>query len=107
MTREPEKYAKEFVSGLLEFSALSPVELLKKLSADGRRKVLLAGGPKLYGEFFKEKLITELHVSIEPVLFGLGLSAASGIPGDVRLQLMDSSQLNANGTLLVRYKVLY
>lgn len=107
MTREPEKYDKELVSGSLEFSSLSPQELVKKISSGGRRKILLAGGPKLYGEFFKEKIVTELHVTLEPVLFGAGLAAGSGIPSDVALQLMDSVQLNANGTLLLRYKVLY
>jgi dihydrofolate reductase len=107
MTREPEKYSKELISGSLEFSPLSPADLVKELSVARRRKALLAGGPKLYGEFFKEKLITELHVTLEPMLFGSGLSAASGIPADIRLQLMDTRQLNADGTLLLRYKVLY
>lgn len=107
MTRDENKYSKEHLAGTLEFTSLSPLALVQKLEASGKTSALVAGGPKLYAEFFKEKLVTELRVTMEPYLFGTGLSAACSIPSDIHLQLLSSSQLNTNGTLLLTYKVLY
>jgi dihydrofolate reductase len=106
MTRTPEKYATEVVPDHLEFSSLSPSDLTKSLTNMGYTKALMAGGPKLYAEFFKAGLITDLHVTIEPLLLGAGTSAASGVPSQIKLRLIDTVQLNTRGTLLVRYKVV-
>src|SRR3954466_5674918 len=80
LTRHPEKYKKYEVPGQLEFFSLSPREILARLSNEGREKVLIASGPRLYAEFLREGLVDELHVTIEPLLFGSGLAAASGVP---------------------------
>jgi len=106
MTRKPEKFAGESVPGSIEFTSLSPRDVIRKLEDEGHKKVLFAGGPKLYAQFFKDKLIAELQITTEPLLFGSGLSAAGGIPSDIELMLIDIKRLNQRGTLLARYKVL-
>jgi len=107
MTRDPEKYAANQVMGKLEFTSDSPQEVIAKLQAHEYKHVLLAGGPKLYQQFFAAHLITDLEITIEPLLFGAGVSAATGIPSNIKLKLVDSYLLNNAGTLLVKYKVLY
>jgi dihydrofolate reductase len=106
MTRAPEKYASVQVPGQLEFSSLSPADLIASLENRDFKKALLAGGAKLYSSFFNANLISSLQVTIEPILFGTGECGATGIPINTHLQLIDTRQLNTRGTLLVRYKVV-
>lgn len=106
MTRHPETYLPEAIPGHLEFTSHSPRDLMTSLQGRGFNKALMAGGPRLYASFFQDRLITDLHITIEPILFGGGISATSGIPNNISLQLIDSMQLNTRGTLLVRYKVV-
>lgn len=106
LTRHPEKFAEYHVPGQLEFFSLSPQEILEHLKLEGREKVLIAAGPRLYVEFLREGLVDELHVTIEPLLFGSGLAAASGIPAHTQLETIDILALNQRSTLLVKYKVV-
>ena len=107
MTRDPGKYAAHEIRGKIEFTSDSPQEVIAKLKDHEYKDILLAGGPKLYAQFFAARLITDLEISVEPVLFGSGISAATGIPSNIQLKLVDSSPLNRSGTLLLKYKVLY
>lgn len=106
LTRHPERYKDREVPGQLEFHSLSPGDMLRHLEGLGKDKVLLAAGPHLYAEFLKAGLVSELHVTIEPLLFGTGLAAASGIPSKTQLEAIDMKPLNQRSTLLVKYKVV-
>ncbi|MEN9561333.1 MAG: hypothetical protein RIQ56_606 [Candidatus Parcubacteria bacterium] len=107
MTRNPQQYQTEEKLGVLEFSPLPVSELLAVLERRGYTKLLIAGGSALYKDFLAEKLVHDLFITIEPLLFGDGLSAATGAAMRAKLQLINTVPLNEAGTLLLHYKVLY
>lgn len=104
MTRTPEKFKDEEVPGFLEFTNESPLEIVKKYEALGKKTAIHVGGTKITTMFLKENLIDEIYVTIEPMLFGDGGHVLSQRL-DVKLELLSVKKLNKRGTLLLRYKV--
>lgn len=104
MTRKPQAYASYKVSGQLEFSSESPKVLVRRLEHQGFTDMLFLGGPRLASLFFKEKLFTNVWITIEPRIFGKGRNFIEDFPLDVSLTLYDQKLLNAQGTLLLKYR---
>ena len=71
----------------------------------GYRQALLGGGTYLNTLFLEKKLIDEIILTIEPKIFGDGLSLFSK-DFNIELQLLEVKQINANAIML-RYKVKY
>jgi dihydrofolate reductase len=66
--------------------------------------VALLGGTQTYTYFLQNDWIDELCLTIEPVIFGSGLSLFAGtIGGNVRLRLKTVKELNITGSLLLHY----
>ena len=66
--------------------------------------VALLGGTQTYTYFLQHDLLDELYLTIEPVIFGSGLSLFEGaFGGNVRLNLRSLKQLNDQGTILLHY----
>lgn len=107
MTSDPGRLKKDEVKGRLEFTSLSPVRLIQALRKGGYRQAILAAGPRLSAAFIKAKLVTELHLTIEPKMFGAGLPILDGNFKEVRLRPLGIKPLNKFGTLLLRYKISY
>ncbi len=105
LTKNPEKFKKETVAGQLEFSDESPPQLIKRLSKT-YQQMLLLGGANITTEFFKQNLINEILITIEPKIFGKGLGIVNETNMDINLKLEDIKKLNTNGTLLLKYSVL-
>lgn len=103
MDFEPEKY--EGIPGELEYTKSQPKELLKELADRGFNTVILGGGASINGLFLKENLIDELWLTIEPKIFGEGLSLFSGADMNLDIELIESKKLDDN-VLWVRYKVI-
>lgn len=82
-----------------------PVEVLKKLEKMGYKKALLGGGANLNTLFLKQKLINEIILTIEPKLFGSGISLFND-DFDINLELLELKKINKN-SYLVKYKVIY
>lgn len=98
-TTHPEKIAG--IEGV-EPTALSPSDLLLHLERQGFQDVVIAGGASVYSLFMKAQLVDELVLTVEPVLFGKGVSLlADGMDGHLQLAAVD--KLNQD-TLLLRYK---
>lgn len=106
LTHDPEAYRSQTVPGMLEFSSEKPRELIDRLSKVGYRQMLLVGGSEIASLFFKEKLIDEVWLTIEPAIFGKGIPLVAEEPLDVSLKLLDLRQLNDKGTLHLRYEVI-
>lgn len=104
ITSNPEKHQHRVVAGV-EFSALSPKELLAKLEAEGVKHVALAGGAKVYTQWLKEGLVNEVFLTVEPVLFGNGISFTGASEEAIDMRLMDMYRLGAESVLL-QYNVL-
>lgn len=104
LTNSPEKYNKEVILGKLEFTNEQPNKLIQRLEKEGYNEGLLVGGATTNTLFFKEKLVTELWITIEPWLKGDGLrSIIEKI--NVPLQLLSFEKINNKGTLHLKYKV--
>ena len=83
----------------------TPGEVVADLEKKGYSEALLVGGSDVNAEFFRRKLVSEIYLTIEPKIFGVGLPLAQGIPLEVELELINMKQLNPQGTLLLHYRV--
>jgi dihydrofolate reductase len=101
-TREPERYAGDARAGQLEFRAGEPAALLRGLAGRGFTRCAVPGGTDLLTQCLRERLLDELWVTVEPVLFGRGRRLVEG-DLDVRLALLGAERLGED-TLLLRYR---
>lgn len=105
LTKNPKKYQKEEVKGQLEFSNESPEILVRRFEKLGYKTMLLLGGSTINALFFKEKLVDELWLTLEPKIFGTGLGFVDGGDFETKLTLKTIKKLNTKGTLLLQYQV--
>lgn len=82
-----------------------PEPVLQELEALGYQAALLGGGAGLNSQFLEKKLITEIILTIEPKIFGAGLSLFDR-PLAADLELQEINQLSPN-TVALRYRVKY
>jgi dihydrofolate reductase len=106
LTHSPEEYKDFVVGGQLEFTNDSPVKLSEELKARNYSKVLLVGGEHINGLFLKAGLVSEVWVTVEPVIFGVGNGLASDYRLGVELRLKNVTMLNKRGSLLLKYEVI-
>ena len=112
-TRQPDAHAAESISGVLEFTSESPVEIADRLRADGRKRCALLGGGTVNAAWLAAGLVDEVCVTVESRIFGFGTALAGVSPGatalgpalDVALELLEARTLAAGGPLLLRYAV--
>ncbi|MFA7319395.1 MAG: dihydrofolate reductase family protein [Parcubacteria group bacterium] len=81
-----------------------PEEVLKELEKMGYGTAILGGGAAVNGMFLEKKLIDEIYVTIEPKIFGDGLSLFKG-DFEVNLKLKEIEKINDNSVVL-KYEVL-
>lgn len=82
-----------------------PKIVLDELQSLGYSSALLGGGSFLNTLFLKEKLISEIILTVEPKIFGQGLSLFNE-DFDINLELQEMKKLNDN-TIMLRYKIIY
>lgn len=104
LTSQPERYAESVIPDSLEFMKATPKEVVQLLEKRGYSQGLLVGGMSVYTEFLKEGLVDELYLTVEPLLFGEGLTLADGTL-DIAMSLLEVRQLNERGTLLLHYAI--
>lgn len=80
-----------------------PEKVLEDLEKRGYQSALLGGGSFLNSLFLEKKLISEIVLTVEPKIFGAGLSLFNRSL-DADLELLECRQLNEN-TVLLRYRV--
>ncbi|PKM87487.1 dihydrofolate reductase [Candidatus Falkowbacteria bacterium HGW-Falkowbacteria-2] len=95
----------EEIGGLLKWVSGEPELVLDELGNLGYKKALLGGGAGLNTLFLKKKLISEIILTVEPKIFGSGISLFSE-DIDADLELQEHRLLNEN-TLMLRYKIIY
>jgi len=91
------------IAGVKFFSG-EPSNVLKELENLGYTEVLLGGGAFLNSLFLEKKLINEIVLTIEPKIFGAGLSLFNR-DLDANLKLLEFKKLNED-TLMLHYQVL-
>ena len=105
MTRHPEKYTDKNVPGKLEFTNEDPLSLIRRFEDNGEQAVLVVGGSEIATLFLREKLISEIWLTIEPKIFGTGGSFVTEDKIDIDLKLLSCDRLNEKGTLVLKYGV--
>lgn len=106
LTRDPAQFADDSKLPGLLFTAAEPGEVLKQAADAGHDEVLLVGGAQTNARFFDANLVNELFVTVEPQLFGSGKSLVGMLAGPKKLHLLETRQLNDNGTMLLHYEIL-
>ena len=86
-------------NGTVEYTALSPRELLDELASQGVMTVALAGGSSIYSQFLRDGLVTDLYLTIEPHLFGGCVPLATGFER-IDMKLVDVTRLGEQAVLL-------
>ena len=107
ITRNPEHYTHATVEHQLEFWNTTPDQTRTQLIKRGYSQALLVGGESLNAVFFKEHLVDELYLTIEPRIFGEGNNLVAQSKLDHSLRLENITSLNDQGTILLKYKVLH
>jgi len=87
----------------VEYTNLQPENLLHQLSTQGVETVVIAGGSNVYSHFLQQNLVTDVYLTIEPVLFGTGIPLAAGFDR-IDMRLEDVTKLNEQAVLL-HYKI--
>ena len=106
MTGHPDKYKSLEISGQIEFTNESPVELIARFITKEHKQILVVGGPHIATSFLKEQLIDEVWLTIEPKIFGTGGNFATEVDLDINLHLIHCEKVNEQGTLITKYAVL-
>ena len=109
----PYPWMKQYVfSGTMERSPDSNVELVSENVVDFVRKlkdgtgkdIYLCGGANLATNLFREGLIEEILLKLNPVVFGSGIPLFLGAIKQTDLELIDSKRY-ANGVVFLQYRV--
>ena len=105
MTKHCSKYKEYEVSGQLEFTDKSPIELTEQFQKN-YETMLVVGGAHIATSFLKEQLIDELWLTIEPKIFGTGGNFVVEEKLDINLRLISCEKVNEQGTLITKYAVI-
>jgi dihydrofolate reductase len=95
-------HAKIDVEGV-ETTSEPPAELIKRLEREGLSEVAVCGGRAIYDLFLQAGVVDEMYLSVEPILFGTGISLLQ-TPTAIELTLLEAKKLNDN-TMLLHYEV--
>jgi len=88
------------------FTNDTPRGVLKHLLEKGYKKALIAGGGKISGSFIGAKLITDLYLTIEPVVIGRGTKIFDYVKDfSAKLKFIESVQISDH-EIQLRYRVL-
>lgn len=81
-----------------------PGDLLARLEQEGASAVAIAGGTSIYTLFVQTGLVNDVYLTIMPKMFGRGLRLFNA-DVDVNLQLLDTTLLDDNDSVLLHYLV--
>jgi dihydrofolate reductase len=95
---------KEIFEGV-EMTQDEPRDLIKKLEERGVTEVAICGGTNIYSMFMKSGVVDTLYLSIEPIIFGKGLTLFNE-DFHYPLKLKSSQVSESSGTLFLEYTVI-
>lgn len=93
------------VPGVVEYTDRSPQEIVAGLEARGYSEAVMAGGAGANALFLRAGLVDEIWLTIEPIIFGVGIELFRGWEFDVRARLLSVEKLNEEGTVHLKYMV--
>ena len=79
-------------------------KLRKLLASQNWTRIAVLGGTSIYNWFLKRRLVDEMYLTVEPVIFGSGRPLTSKhLKSPSRFRLVAVRKLNQRGTLLLHY----
>ncbi len=69
-----EKFGWKTIPNEIKVTNLNPKELISELSDAGFTDVMICGGSEIYTLFLESGIVTNLYITVEPVIFGTGIS---------------------------------
>ena len=78
-------------------------DVLESLVAQGVERVVVAGGATVYGAFLREGLVTDVYLTVEPVLFGQGIPLSTGFER-IDMRLVEVTRLG-EGSVNLHYEI--
>ncbi|OGH88342.1 MAG: hypothetical protein A3J93_04790 [Candidatus Magasanikbacteria bacterium RIFOXYC2_FULL_42_28] len=82
----------------------SAVDIKKWLAQSPYKKIAILGGTATYNLFLEKKLISDIYLTIEPVIFGTGLGLFdTNLKNFQRFKLLSIKKLNRRGSILLHY----
>lgn len=89
----------------VETTQEDPQALVDRLEGRGFKEVAICGGSEIYTLFLKAKAVKKIYLTIEPIIFGKGMSL---FKDDVnyKLELMNVSKTEG-GSVMLEYDVHY
>lgn len=100
-TSKPESFGE--YEGDVEATNESPAELISRLEKVGYKSVAICGGAQIYSLFMESGLVTDLYITVEPVVFGSGIPLFGNAKSH-KLSLINQSMLN-DQVILLHYEV--
>jgi len=93
----------EALKGKVQFSRLSPKDVLNDLAAQNIQRVYIDGG-QVIQSFLREGLVADIVITTVPVLLGSGKPLFGSLPRDIDLTLL-SSRSFPSGLVQSHYRV--
>ena len=90
----------------VEIISEGAVELIRELKGGTGKDIWLCGGGELATTLLEEKLIDEIILKVNPVLFGAGVPLLSRQVAQTELELVES-KVYRNSYMVLRYRVKY
>ena len=103
LTPEPEKETS--IPGSLEHTSALPQNILADLENRGYKEAIIGGGATINGLFLKNNLLDEIWLTVEPKIFGEGISLFRDAEVNLNLQLIEIVKLGEN-VVQLKYRVI-
>ncbi|MDA1038299.1 MAG: dihydrofolate reductase family protein [bacterium] len=97
MTRSPNE--QESMGDSVVFTSMTPEEIVADAESRGYEKLALAGGSIVHTLFFDARLVDEVYLTVEPVIFGHGVPLVAD-QERVNLELINFEKLGEQAMLL-------
>lgn len=94
---------KKNIPGQVEYTSDPPEKILSDLEARGYEEAVVTGGSQINALFLKANLIDELYLTLEPVVFGDGISLFDSGDFNARWRLTHLEKLNDTGSIFLNY----
>ncbi|MDQ5912013.1 MAG: hypothetical protein QG568_226 [Patescibacteria group bacterium] len=83
-----------------------PADLVENLAQLGYTKIAICGGSEVYSLFIESGLVDKVYLTVEPILFGSGISVFKrSLSTDIQMKL-DKSEVTEQGTVFLDYTIL-
>ncbi|HKP54686.1 MAG TPA: dihydrofolate reductase family protein [Chloroflexia bacterium] len=96
---------KQDTPGVVEYTNSPPEQIVAELEARGYTEAVLTGGAQINALFLRSNLVDEIWLTIEPLIFGIGIDLFRGAQFNLQAKLVGVETLNEGGTVHLRYSL--